>query len=85
MSHHAVDIYLCCCKIRTLNLLLVPSYIRCRAGMQVRILTGGGLPRVRIRIVKEDTHRIGTEQDVYEMLARNISWVPQIVHMLQNN
>ena len=53
---------------RTLNLLLVPSYIRFREGLQVRTLTAEGSPRVRIRIVQEYVHQIGTETDAYGML-----------------
>ena len=68
MLHHAVDIYLCCCKSQILNLPLVPSYIRFREGLQTRTLTAEGSPRVRIRIVKECAHRIGTEKDAYGML-----------------
>lgn len=51
-----------------MNLLLVPSYIRFREGLQVRTLTAEGSPRVRIRIVKEYAHQIGTENDAYGML-----------------
>ena len=68
MLHHAADIYLCCCKGRTLNLLLVPSYIRFREDLQVRTLTAEGSPRVRTGIVKEYAHQTGTEKDAYGML-----------------
>ena len=68
MVHHAVDIYLCCCKSRTLNLVLVKSYKRFREGLQVRTLTARGSPGVRILIVKEYTHQIGAEKGAYWML-----------------
>ena len=68
MSYDAMDIYLCCCKSRTLNLLLVLSYVRFREGLQVRTLTAEGSPRVRIRIVKEYAHQIGTEKDAEGIL-----------------
>ena len=61
MSHHAMDIYQCNCKGRTLNLLLVPSYVRFREGLPV-------LPGMRIRIVKEYAQHIGAEKDAFGML-----------------
>ena len=86
MLHHAVDIYIFCCKSKTLNLPLVPSYIRFREGLQVRTLTAEGSPRVRIRIVEEYAHQIGTKKMLMECYyAQNISWVPRIVQTLQNN
>ena len=46
----------------------MPSYIRFREGLQVRTLTSEESPRVRIRIVKEYTRQIETENDAYGML-----------------
>ena len=60
LSHTAIFIFR--------HLLLVPSCIRFREGLQVRPLTAEGLPRVRIRIVKEYAHQFGTENDAYGML-----------------
>ena len=68
MLYHVVDIFLCCCKAWTLNLLLVPSNIRFREGLQERTLTAEGSPRVRIRIVQEYAHQIGTKTGAYGML-----------------
>ena len=65
----------------------MPNYIRFREDLQVRPLTSGGSATVRIRIVKGYAHQIGTKKKMHMecYYAENTSWVPRIVHTLQNN
>ena len=78
MWHYALAIYLHCCKGRILNFLLVSSYTRFREDLQVRTLTAWGLPRVRIRIMKEYTHiKLELKKMFIECyFSCSILWVP---------
>ena len=86
MLRHAMNIFLCRRKSRTLSLLLVPSSTRFREDLQVYCLKQGVAKSAYSPCERARTSNWNQKDMLMECyFARNISWSPRIVHSLQNN